>query len=162
MVGGSGASLQSGVSKPGVLCWSGMLGRSPMIVRRTKTVCRLCRSRPRAGCFRSTLGRVMDFIILLSLGLQIAQSRSYLYTLGPQVGIMYILGALGYMSRSGPDLLSRANGRNSLRMLGLHSQQAPSPSPRSWGMSFGVGLVDSGATPTDRISPDLSLYLQSP
>ena len=28
-------------------------------------------------------------------GLQTAQSRSYLYTLGPQVGIMYILGALG-------------------------------------------------------------------
>ena len=32
----------------------------------------------------------------LSLGLQIAQSRSYLYTLRPKVGIIYILGAMGY------------------------------------------------------------------
>ena len=30
-----------------------------------------------------------------TLGLQIVQSRSYLYTLGPKVGIIYILGALG-------------------------------------------------------------------
>ena len=30
-----------------------------------------------------------------TLGLQIAQSRSYLYTLGPEVGIIHILGALG-------------------------------------------------------------------
>ena len=30
-----------------------------------------------------------------ALGLQIAQYRSYLYTLGPKVGIIYILGALG-------------------------------------------------------------------
>ena len=34
----------------------------------------------------------------LTLGLQIAQSRSYLYTLGPKVGIIYILGALGLPS----------------------------------------------------------------
>ena len=33
----------------------------------------------------------------ISLGLQIAQSRSYLYTLGPKVGSIYILGALGYV-----------------------------------------------------------------
>ena len=33
----------------------------------------------------------------ISLGLQIAQSRSYLYTLGPKVGNIYILGALGYV-----------------------------------------------------------------
>ena len=32
----------------------------------------------------------------LSLGLQIAQSRPYLHTLGPKVGIIYIHGALGY------------------------------------------------------------------
>ena len=32
----------------------------------------------------------------LSLRLQIAQSRSYLYTLGPKVGVIYILGAVGY------------------------------------------------------------------
>ena len=32
----------------------------------------------------------------LSLGLQIAQSRSYLHSLGPKVGIIYILGALGF------------------------------------------------------------------
>ena len=32
----------------------------------------------------------------ISLGLQIAQNRSYLYTLGPKVGIIYILGDLGY------------------------------------------------------------------
>ena len=37
----------------------------------------------------------------LALGLQIAQSRSYLYTLGPKVGIIYLLGALGYL---GPDM----------------------------------------------------------
>ena len=30
-----------------------------------------------------------------SLGLKIAQSRSYFYTLGPKVGIIDILGALG-------------------------------------------------------------------
>ena len=30
-----------------------------------------------------------------TLGLQIAQSRSYLYTLRPKVGIIYILGAMG-------------------------------------------------------------------
>ena len=30
-----------------------------------------------------------------TLGLQIAQSRSYLCTLGPKVSIIYILGALG-------------------------------------------------------------------
>ena len=33
---------------------------------------------------------------IVSLGLQIAQSRSYLHTLGPKVGIIYILGALGF------------------------------------------------------------------
>ena len=32
--------------------------------------------------------------MIYTLRLQIAQSRSYLYTLGPKVGIMYILGAL--------------------------------------------------------------------
>ena len=32
----------------------------------------------------------------LSLGLQIAQSRSYLQTLHPKVGTIFILGALGY------------------------------------------------------------------
>ena len=31
-----------------------------------------------------------------TLGLQIAPSRSYLHTLGPKVGIIYVLGALGY------------------------------------------------------------------
>ena len=30
-----------------------------------------------------------------TLGLQIAQSRSYLYTLRPKVGIFYVLGAIG-------------------------------------------------------------------
>ena len=43
------------------------------------------------GCFQ--------FIMVhfwVSLGLQIAQSRSYLCTLGPIVGIIYILGAPGY------------------------------------------------------------------
>ena len=33
--------------------------------------------------------------LLRSLVQQIAQSRSYLYTLGPKVGIIYMLGALG-------------------------------------------------------------------
>ena len=33
--------------------------------------------------------------VIISLGLQIAQSREYLHTLGPKVGILYILGALG-------------------------------------------------------------------
>ena len=32
----------------------------------------------------------------LSFGLQIAQSRSYLHTLAPKVGTIYILGALGF------------------------------------------------------------------
>ena len=32
----------------------------------------------------------------VSLGLQIAQTRSYLYTLRPKVGIIYVLGAMGY------------------------------------------------------------------
>ena len=31
----------------------------------------------------------------LTLGLQIAQSRSYLCTVGPKVGIIYVLGLLG-------------------------------------------------------------------
>ena len=37
----------------------------------------------------------MPDIIFVALGLQIAQNRSYLCTLGPKVGIIYILGALG-------------------------------------------------------------------
>ena len=32
-----------------------------------------------------------------TLGLQIAQSRPYLHTLGPKVGIAYIIGAPGQM-----------------------------------------------------------------
>ena len=36
----------------------------------------------------------------VSLGLQIAQSRPYLYTLGPKVGIICIHGALGYENRT--------------------------------------------------------------
>ena len=40
----------------------------------------------------------------LSLGLQLAQSRSYVYTLGPKVGIISVLGAL--LEGSG-DLVSR-------------------------------------------------------
>ena len=32
----------------------------------------------------------------LFLGLQIAQNRSYLHTLGPKVGLVYILGAIGF------------------------------------------------------------------
>ena len=34
-------------------------------------------------------------VILITLGLQIAQSRPYLHTLGPKVGFIYIHGALG-------------------------------------------------------------------
>ena len=33
--------------------------------------------------------------VTLTLGLQIAQSRSYLHTAGPKVGIIYILGVTG-------------------------------------------------------------------
>ena len=33
---------------------------------------------------------------ILTLGLQIGHSRSYLHTLGPKVGIIYILGAPGF------------------------------------------------------------------
>ena len=36
-----------------------------------------------------------------SLGLQIAQSRSYLHTLGPKVGMIYILGAIGHDQENG-------------------------------------------------------------
>ena len=39
---------------------------------------------------------VWDYSIIV--GLQIAQSRSYLHTLGPKVGIIYIHGALGLSS----------------------------------------------------------------
>ena len=48
-------------------------------------------------CSRYTLlcGR---FRVSITLGLQIAQSRSYLYTLRPKVGIICILGALGLVS----------------------------------------------------------------
>ena len=35
-----------------------------------------------------------------TLGLQIAQSRAYLYTLGPKVGLIYMLGASGIHSIS--------------------------------------------------------------
>ena len=35
----------------------------------------------------------------LSLGIQTAQSRYYLYTLGPKVGVIYVLGSRGYSSR---------------------------------------------------------------
>ena len=31
----------------------------------------------------------------ITLGLQIPQSRSYVHTLGPKVGTIYVLGALG-------------------------------------------------------------------
>ena len=41
-------------------------------------------------------GWVKDPDDILSLGLQIAQSRSCLYTLSAKVGIYYILGAIGY------------------------------------------------------------------
>ena len=34
----------------------------------------------------------------ISLNLQIAQNRPYLHTLSPKVGIIYIHGALGYMT----------------------------------------------------------------
>ena len=36
-------------------------------------------------------------LFVVSLGLQIAESRSYLYTLGPKVDISYILGAPGFV-----------------------------------------------------------------
>ena len=39
--------------------------------------------------------RLFEPYLCLLLGLQIAQGRSYLYTLGPKVGIIYIRGALG-------------------------------------------------------------------
>ena len=35
----------------------------------------------------------------LTLGLQIAQNRPFLHTLGPKVGIIYVHGALGPQSR---------------------------------------------------------------
>ena len=38
-----------------------------------------------------------EHLSLHSLRLQIAQSRSSLYTLGPKVGIIYILEALGFL-----------------------------------------------------------------
>ena len=48
------------------------------------------------ACFRLSLNS------LLSLGLQIAKSKSYLYTLCPKVGIACILGALKYFYTAGP------------------------------------------------------------
>ena len=47
--------------------------------------------------------------VTISLGLQIAQTRSYSYTLGPKVGIIYVLGALGYSAESGSPR-SRSHG----------------------------------------------------
>ena len=40
-----------------------------------------------------TISGVLSPVTSASLGLQIAQNRSNLYTLGPKVGIVYILGA---------------------------------------------------------------------
>ena len=55
---------------------------------------------PSSGLGRAEAQLVMFKLLMyipeaFSLGLQIAQSRSYMYTLGPKVGIVYILGALG-------------------------------------------------------------------
>ena len=50
----------------------------------------------------------------ISHTLQIAQSRSYLRTLGPKVGSIYLLGALGYMAALGgltkPNSKAQAQG----------------------------------------------------
>ena len=48
----------------------------------------------------------------LSLVLQIAQSRSYLYTLGHKVGIICVLAALGSALK---DILYRFTGMESLK-----------------------------------------------
>ena len=40
----------------------------------------------------STLNKIL---LAITLELQMAQSRSYLYMLGPNVGISYMLGAIG-------------------------------------------------------------------
>ena len=47
---------------------------------------------------------------LHSLGLQIAQTRPYLHTLGPKVGIIYIHGALGIVPVVGVLYLHGAPG----------------------------------------------------
>ena len=44
----------------------------------------------------------LEIIQEVSLRLQIAQRRSYLYTVGSKVGIIYILGALGFRKQVGP------------------------------------------------------------
>ena len=55
-----------------------------------------------SGVCTRVLETESDFLSLQSipLGLQIAQSRPYLHTLGPQVGIIYIHGALEYRIRN--------------------------------------------------------------
>ena len=49
----------------------------------------------RSKRFRYEILRICVWRLPKSLGLQIAKSRSYFHTLGPKVGIIYILGALG-------------------------------------------------------------------
>ena len=44
------------------------------------------------------LSVLRSILLPFSLRLQIAQSRSYLHTLGPKVGIIYVRGALGFDS----------------------------------------------------------------
>ena len=51
-----------------------------------------------------------------TLGLQIAQSRSYSYALRPKVGIMYIFGAMGEGSQTSPELAESAS-MNPIRSL---------------------------------------------
>ena len=59
--------------------------------------------------------RALDYLGSVSLGLQIAQSRPYLHTLGPKVGIIYIHGAPGYLGPDPdfwnlPDVVARSSG----------------------------------------------------
>ena len=51
-----------------------------------------------------------------TLGIQIAQSRQYLHTLGPKVGIIYILGPEGISGHSDP-LGSRDFGLEGVSMI---------------------------------------------
>ena len=55
----------------------------------------------------------------MALGLQTAQRRSYLHTLGPKVGSTYILGALGWASKP------LTQGLDSVGSPGLASESSP-------------------------------------
>ena len=91
--------LPSPPSCPLWLIWSGIVSYSLLKLLRDSTqspkpdpYSKGCRRIPNHGPILHTLAYSKS----ISLGLQIAQRRSYSYTLSPKVGILNVLGAIRY------------------------------------------------------------------